>query len=79
MTPEHPKWNIFIQMMEGKKGCNFRIKRNGNYSWICLGDKNKPIAKKILKIIGNIDIEGSMKYFDENGGYCDCEILFNLA
>jgi hypothetical protein len=35
-------------------------------------------AEKILKEMGNIDVEASIDYFENNGGYCDCEILLNV-
>lgn len=35
-------------------------------------------TKKILKLIKGINIEKSLKYFDKHGGWCDCEVLFNV-
>lgn len=28
--------------------------------------------------MGGIDIESTMEFFNSHGGYCDCEILFNV-
>ncbi|HCM52933.1 TPA: hypothetical protein DIS57_03175 [Candidatus Wolfebacteria bacterium] len=28
--------------------------------------------------MGNVDIEATLKYFDENGGSCDCNIVFRV-
>jgi hypothetical protein len=51
----------------------------------CLGDvlpgycshdyKN---AREILKGFPDVNIKASLDYFREQGGYCDCEILFNV-
>jgi hypothetical protein len=35
-------------------------------------------ATKIMTEMGGIDIEKSVAYFQEHGGYCDCEICFNV-
>jgi len=74
MTKEHPRWNEFIDRLAGKEGCDFE-----EDSWKCSRETDKPLASKILKSMGNIDVTGSLKYFEKNGGYCDCEILFNVV
>jgi hypothetical protein len=28
--------------------------------------------------MGGVDIPASLEYFEEHGGYCDCEILLNV-
>jgi hypothetical protein len=28
--------------------------------------------------MGNVDIPASIAFFEEHGGYCDCEILLNV-
>ena len=33
---------------------------------------------KILKSLPNIDVEESLNLYLELGGFCDCEILFNV-
>jgi hypothetical protein len=35
-------------------------------------------ATKIMTEMGDIDIPASIAYFEEHGGYCDCEIGFNV-
>jgi hypothetical protein len=35
-------------------------------------------ATKITTEMGDIDIPASIAYFEEHGGYCDCEIRFNV-
>jgi len=82
MTPDHPRWNEFTARLQGPEGCNFHEKEPGNpesMTWRCKGEENKPFARAILKSMGGIDIKASLKFFEENGGHCDCEILFNLS
>jgi hypothetical protein len=31
-----------------------------------------------MKNMGRVDIDGSIAFFQEHGGWCDCEILFNV-
>jgi len=77
MTVKHPRWDEFCGELEGKKGCNFRQEK-GKTTWDCKGGDNKDFAKAILGEFGEVDLEKSLKYFDSKGGYCDCEILFNV-
>ena len=39
------------------------------------GDRH---AEAVLTELGGIDIDGTLAFFREHGGYCDCEILFNV-
>ena len=83
MNKKNPRWDEFLCRLDGKEGCNFRkIKGKDGLTWTCDSkDRGRPLATKILKAMGLTDkeIKGSMKYFDDNGGHCDCEILFNVA
>jgi len=77
MCKEHPKWNEFCRQLEGEEGCNF-LEIEGKITWTCKGGMDKTFATKLLKDY-DVDIEASLEYFDEHGGHCDCEILFNIA
>ena len=74
MTPKHPRWNEFCVRLAGPEGCDFK----DNHTWKCDNTSNRPFATAILKTMTEIDIAASMEYFDDNGGHCDCEILFNV-
>lgn len=78
MTPIHPLWKMFHSLLEGKRGCNFRKNKKGKIVWNCEGTYERKKTRKILKLIKGINIEKSLKYFDEHGGYCDCEVLWNV-
>jgi hypothetical protein len=75
MTLAHPKWGAFRKRLEGPEGCNFRL--HPRATWTCSSGPDYKLAKRILKAMG-FDVEKSISYFREHGGYCDCEILFNV-
>jgi hypothetical protein len=80
MTTKHPRWNEFTQRLGGPEGCNFHDDpATGQMAWTCEGGSDKTLAAAILAKMGGIDVPASLEYFEENGGFCDCEILFNVA
>lgn len=63
----------FSGILEGKQGCNFT--KSG--TWECHHDYR--FTKKILKKhFKNINVKEFIEFCKNNGGYCDCEILFNV-
>jgi hypothetical protein len=81
MSPKHPRWEEFKERLEGPEGCNFQEKDPGNpatATWTCGGGEKKDFAAKILQSMPEIDIEGSLRFFESQDGWCDCEILFNV-
>ena len=78
MTPEHPLWEEFISRLEGPEGCDFKDDENGDIVWKCAGGMDQTYAEKILKTMKNIDVESSLQFMRDNGGHCDCEIIFNV-
>lgn len=80
MCPGHLRWEEFVGRLEGGEGCNFKVVK-GKTTWKCKGGENKDRATAILKKMSKqepIDIEGTLRFFESRGGYCDCEILFNV-
>ena len=77
MTPKHPRWVEFCNRLAGPEGCDFKKKPDGDATWTCAGGNDKTFATKILKAM-NMDVAASLAHFDEHGGHCDCEILFNV-
>jgi hypothetical protein len=66
MTPDSIRWETFVCMLEmalNASGCDAKTHQH---------------AKKILADMGNVNIEESIDFFEEHGGYCDCEILLNV-
>lgn len=69
MTHGHPRWNEFIDSLAKERAIMEK----------CSGGWKESYAIEILRKMGNLDIEKSIEYFEKHGGYCDCEILLNLA
>lgn len=79
MTPEHRRWKEFCNRLAGPEGCDFKDGANPpeTTTWKCTGGEDRPCAVKILKAM-RMDVAAALAHFDENGGHCDCEILFNV-
>ena len=79
MTPKHKHWHIFVSKLEGPLGCNFRTEdADTPLLWDC--EHNHKYATKILGMMGYTpgQIKKTIEYFRQQGGYCDCEVLFNV-
>jgi hypothetical protein len=76
MSKEHPLWNKFIKELAGPKYIDY-TKKKGFVEFRC--DTTFKMTKEILESMDGIDIDKSIKYFNDNGAYCDCEILMNIA
>lgn len=67
-------------LLEGKEGCNFteKIKDDPNsITWKCYHDFR--FTKEILsKEFPKVNQSKFIEFCKKNGGYCDCEILFNV-
>lgn len=77
MTIFHPRWGKFMERLEGVEGCNFHDNSDGNMTWRCA--HNHDLATKILADMGGFDAKASIESFEDNGGYCDCEIVLNMG
>lgn len=77
MTTEHPRWEEFVRRLEGPEGCDFKQ----DNTWKCAGGRDKSFAISILENMGcsPTDLAAQVDYFESRGGYCDCEIIFNIA
>jgi hypothetical protein len=82
MTPNHPRWDEFTELLEGPGYCDFRSDPAiaESFAWECDNTFNRPLARKALASMGATeeDIENSLADFAQHGGMCDCEILFNV-
>ena len=81
MSPERADWQDFVERLEGPEGCNFRKREeDGKTTWDCSGTGHEH-SERILAAMGlsETEIAESLEYFKEHGGYCDCEVLFNVA
>ena len=77
MNPEHPRWREFLKRLEGPEGCNFRLEGE-DFHWNCNGQDDRPYSRAILADMGGLDVGDTLSYFDQHGGHCDCEVVFNV-
>jgi hypothetical protein len=78
LTPSHTRWLEFINKLVGPEGCNLWQDGDGETHWQCDGDSSN--TRKILrKHYSEVNIDKTLKYFQEKGACCDCEIVFNLG
>lgn len=67
MTVEHPVWKDFVRLLGeilGLDGCDGATLSH---------------ARSVLKqFYPQVDLDASLKYFQNNGGFCDCEIFLNI-
>lgn len=66
LTPKNIAWSDFIEKLDfalAHKPCTHSYE----------------ITTNILRAyFTQIDIAKTIKYFEENGGYCDCEVRWNI-
>ncbi len=67
LTADHELWEEFVYRM-------------GDTDYYC--DHTTRNARAILEDLANIapvDIQGTLDWFESQGGYCDCEIILNCC
>jgi len=81
MTRDNTRWEEFCDRLAGPEGCNPRKDSTGKDTWTCSGDDHFGSARAILTRMGFSaeQVAASLTYFESQGGFCDCEILFNMA
>lgn len=78
VIPGHPRWREFSERLVGPEGCDFREGDDGP-TWKCGGGTDKSKATAILREMGGADVDASLAHYEDHGGYCDCEIIFNVG
>ena len=73
MTPMHFRWKEFIAKLQ--EACKIQD-AEGNIGWYCDGTTKN--ARRVLASMDGIDVEKSLAYFQDFGGFCDCEIVYNV-
>lgn len=75
-------WDEFIAELEGPNGCNFTKDILDRFRWTCTSKVDRPIAHRLLSQqfgLTSSHVEECMDFFDRHGGFCDCEIIFNVV
>jgi hypothetical protein len=68
MTPGHPRWEEFYCRLSEALAHHE-----------CDGRRDQ--TERVLTTMGFFDgeIADSFEYFEQRGGFCDCEVLFNVG
>jgi hypothetical protein len=66
LNPESPRWEEFVSML-----------REDTYLEDC--DCTHRHALRIMASMGRVDVDKSIAFFKSHGGFCDCEILYNVV
>jgi hypothetical protein len=77
LTPKSSRWNLFVALLgstltDGLPRGTWRCGNDGN------GSSQHRYAEAVLTELGGIDIAGTLEFFRQQGGGCDCEILLNV-
>jgi hypothetical protein len=75
MGPTHPEWAAFCAALAARLTAE---DEEGKSSWHCQLDHSHTIVLLANKW-PQIDVEATLELFRDRGGYCDCEILLNVA
>ncbi len=70
MTPSNPQWVTFTQRLEWRLALT-----------LCKSGRDKTQATAVLSGMGmsrNL-VNASLAYFESHGGFCDCEVIYNIA
>lgn len=76
ILPRHPRWDEFIERLSGPEGCDFT-----DTTCVCAGGTDKRLSRRILARMGLSEraIAISLAYFEDHGGFCDCEVVLNVG
>ncbi len=72
LTPKHKYWSALRYRLD--QIVNTYIE--GKPVFKCKHDLRH--TTKILRSLPNIDVEGTLEFLKEQGGFCDCEVLMNV-
>ena len=63
INKEHPFWHeVYANLLHAyyEEGCNHH---------------SHELSRKILTLFPNVDVEGTINFYKENGGHCDCKVI----
>ncbi len=79
MTPKHPRWNEFIDILLGPRGCNVTVNDDEDEwaTWEC--ENNFRRTEAILESMGGFDVKASINHLHKVYRVeSDCLILEDL-
>jgi hypothetical protein len=79
MTPKDTRWEEFASRLEESLAPEVDQYGHKIIRWWCGGTHHHCVD--VLRGMGLDagDVEASLAYFRDRGGYCDCEVMFNVV
>ena len=68
MTPEHPRWEEFLDRLYGPEGCDLQENDDGSLTSTCdPSDRTRPACRRIMRRMGlsRREIAASLAYFEQ--------------
>jgi hypothetical protein len=84
LTPKSPRWAQFITKLDqavellGCGGDGTQIDDTWKILPLNLDWPTLALTKRIMDLMKDVDIDASVAFFREHGGFCDCEIVMNV-
>lgn len=82
MTPAHPRWSEFYDQLEellSRWGCSGDgTQLDGKTGAVAPQSRPTLCMSRRLLIEMGCNVEASLAFFRDNGGFCDCEVLLNV-
>lgn len=78
LTPDSERWEEFTARLSGPDGVNMHEDDAGNLKCECDGKTLTHSAAILLAYFPEFDVNATLDYFRDRGGYCDCEVLWNV-
>jgi len=78
-TMTEAEFEALCAWLESPEGCNFQQETPGDIAsmtWTC--DGTLKLTRQWMRAHG-VDEAINISELEERGGYCDCEVLFNVA
>ncbi len=78
-TMTEAEFDVLCKWLESPKGCTFQQEIPGDsesITWTC--DGTLKLTRQWMRAHG-INEAATIPELEERGGYCDCEVLFNVA
>ncbi len=73
------EFDALCDWLGGPEGCNFQQEIHGDpesITWTC--DGTLKLTRHWMRVHG-VDTAANIPELEERGGYCDCEVLFNVS
>jgi len=69
ITPDHKRWEEFINKLRVVVHDHYDFIGQGN----CTGDLKH--SERVLRMMGNVDVEGTLEFIRNNVAECDHKVL----